>query len=128
MMIKLFEQSWPTKYYLLLVALVFADLVLGFGRAVVLHKFNSTIGLVGIIKHVMILLIPFMLYPFVAAIGYSGVADGIILFLVMSQGGSVLENWVALGLPFKAEWKNFFDDQKLAQKTQYGSTDESNHQ
>lgn len=116
-----FDKGLTSLTYLTLVMLVFADLVLGFGRAIVLRKFNSTIGLAGITKHVMLLIIPMMLYPFVDLMGYSTVADAAIAFLAFSEAGSVLENWIALGLPFKPKWRQFFDEKKLEQKERVGT-------
>lgn len=125
-MARSFDKGWTSNYYMLLVALVFADLILGFGRAIALKKFNSTIGLAGITKHVMVLIVPMLIYPFVDIIGYGSVADGLIAFLALSEAGSVLENWIAMGLPFKEEWRRFFDEKKLEQKERVGTihTDE----
>lgn len=121
-----FDKGWTSHYYMLLTALVFADLFLGFGRAISLKKFNSTICLAGITKHVAVLVVPMLLYPFVDIMGYGSVADGLIAFLALSEGGSVLENWIAMGLPFKEEWRSFFDEKKLEQKERVGTihTDE----
>ncbi len=121
-----FDKGWTSHYYMLLAGLVFADLFLGFSRAISLKKFNSTIGLAGITKHVTVLVVPMLLYPFVDVMGYGSVADGIIAFLALSEGGSVLENWIAMGLPFKEEWRRFFDEKKLEQKERVGTvhTDE----
>ncbi|KRN77622.1 hypothetical protein IV67_GL001466 [Weissella minor] len=54
-------------------------------------------------------------------------ADGLIAFLALSEAGSVLENWIAMGLPFKEEWRRFFDEKKLEQKERVGTvhTDEA---
>lgn len=53
--------------------------------------------------------------------GYSTVADAAIAFLALSEGGSVLENWIALGMPFRPEWRQFFDEKKLEQKERVGT-------
>lgn len=116
-----FNRGWTSLTYLTLVVLVFANLILWFKRAIALKKFNSTIGLAGITKHVMVLIIPMMLYPFVDWMGYSTVADAAIAFLALSEGGSVLENWIALGMPFRPEWRQFFDEKKLEQKERVGT-------
>lgn len=116
-----FQNGASSYIFMALVALVFADLALGVGRSISQHKFNSTIALSGVTKHALILIVPLMLYPFADVLGYTSIGDTILSFLVLSQAGSVLENWISLGLPFRPEWRKFFDDKKIEQKERTGS-------
>lgn len=121
-----FQNGISSYIFMTLVALVFADLALGVGRAIAQHKFNSTIGIVGVVNHALMLIIPIMLYPFADVLGYASIGDGFLTFLVVTQAGSVLENWIAAGLPFRPEWRKLFDNKKIEQKERIGSVHTDN--
>jgi toxin secretion/phage lysis holin len=115
------EHGITSYMYILLIALTFSDIALGTARAFVRKKINSSIAKSGILKNALLLIIPAILYPFADMIGYRTMGDAFIGFLALSQGYSVVENWVGLGLPFNENWESFFDDKKMEQKHRIGT-------
>lgn len=115
------DKGLSSVMFQLLIGVVVLDIVLGIARAISLKKVNSTIAVNGLAKHAMIVIIPMFLYPYIDLMGYGYFGDTVIAFLVLSQGQSLLENWIAMGLPFNPEWRQFFDEKKIEQKMRPGS-------
>ncbi|MHA7612284.1 phage holin family protein [Weissella viridescens] len=115
--------TWITSYsYIALFTLTIVDILLGTAKAFSQKKINSTIAKEGMTKNLMILVVPALLLPLADLMGYADPALTLLTFLVLAQGYSVLENWIALGLPFKESWRNYFDDEKIKQKENPGTT------
>lgn len=111
-----------TSYmFLLYFAVVVFDCILGSYRAWKLHKVNSTLAKAGMIEHALLIFVPMVFYPFADVLGFTYVADTILTGLIVVEGYSVVENWIACGFPFNQEWLKFFDDKKLEQKMRVGT-------
>lgn len=121
MYINSIDKGFGSIMFQLLIGTVVLDFLLGTVRGISLKKINSTISVNGLAKHAMIVIVPMFLYPYIDLMGYGYFGDAIIGFLVLSQGQSLLENWIAIGLPFKPEWRQFFDEKKIEQKERRGT-------
>lgn len=110
------DKGFGSIMFQILIFATFADMFLGAARGFALRKWNSTISIKGIAKHTAIVVVPMFVYPFVDMMGFGYVGDAGITFLAFAQASSVMENWIALGLPFKDSWKKYFDNKKIEQK------------
>lgn len=97
------------------VAIIYTSLVdifLGIIKAVVSKSLNSTISAYGLLKHCLLILIPPLTIPIFFALEYGdywGVFETLVLF---TQALSLVENWIALGLPFPEVIAKYLDNAK----------------
>ena len=83
----------------ILIWAVFFDIVTGTARAFILKKGDSTIGLKGLIKHALVLLLIFFVNVYLPIFNYGYAARGFNVFFIVQYLVSISENWGALGLP-----------------------------
>lgn len=88
-----------SPYIHILVVLIFMDIVIGTAKAFILKKGDSSVGLKGLIKHSLVLLLLFFVNVYLPIFNYRYVARGLDIFFITQYLISVCENWGALGLP-----------------------------
>jgi len=101
----------------LFIFIVLADLFTGLAKSLVpdaKRHANSTKGLNGVVRHVLIVALVLMFYPFMEALGFSTIADMFGWYFVAQYGISILENLEVLGIPFPPFIKDRFE--KMAQR------------
>lgn len=88
---------------------VVLDIFTGLLRSWKEHKVNSSVGLWGVIKHALVLLLVITFYPFLLYVKFNGIAYSIVLFFIASYAISVIENLDALGVAFPKWIKKRFE-------------------
>ncbi|WP_444752428.1 phage holin family protein [Pediococcus pentosaceus] len=71
-------------------------------------KLNSTKGLLGLIKHAVVIFLILTIYPFMNAVGFESPADALLIFYIATYGISVIENLGQMGVPFPEFIKKYF--------------------
>lgn len=98
-----FVHHWT---FALLVFVVFVDIMLGLLKAWATDTFKSSIARKGIVSHGTLLFIVLAVYPWVSELGFSLLADAVLLFLCLSYIASIVGNLEKLGVPIPAYIKN----------------------
>lgn len=92
------------KLIVTFLVLVLLDIATGFGKSFLAtetsSKTQSTKGLNGLIKHGMVILIIFVLYPLLAALGYRAYGDITVIFYILNYAISILENFGQAGIKY----------------------------
>lgn len=83
----------------ILTMLIALDIVSGVAKGFYTKTANSTRGLVGIVKHLLVLLLVYTVYPYLILLGAKGIAVMFVLFFIASYGISIIENYGQIGLP-----------------------------
>lgn len=99
---------------------VLADMFLGFFKAFFPNakkKVDSTTGLQGAIKHLAIMILILFSYPLIDAVGFTSIANAVLVFYIGQYGVSIMENLAVMGIPFpdfiKGKFKKMaIDDEK----------------
>lgn len=97
------------------VAIIYASLVdifLGIIKAVVSKSLNSTISAYGLLKHMLLILIPPLTIPIFFALEYGDYWSVFETLVLFTQTLSLAENWIALGLPFPEVMAKYLDNEK----------------
>ncbi|MCW6653646.1 phage holin family protein [Aerococcaceae bacterium NML210727] len=102
----------------ILTILIALDIVSGFAKGFYNKNANSTKGLKGIVKHLLILILVYTVYPYLILLGARGIAFAFSVFFIASYGISVIENYGQLGLPMPSFAKAYFE--KLRQTADSG--------
>ena len=82
---------------------VLADMFLGFFKAFfpkAKKKVDSTTGLQGAIKHLAIMILILFSYPLIDAVGFTSIANTVLVFYIGQYGISIMENLEVMGVPF----------------------------
>lgn len=98
-----FVHHWT---FALLVFVVIVDIVLGLLKGWATNTFKSSIARKGIVSHGTLIFIVVAVYPWVSELGFSLLADAVMLFFIVSYIASVIGNLETLGVPIPTYIKN----------------------
>lgn len=86
-------------YIQILVWLVIADIATGVCKGLAGKQANSTKGLMGVVKHLLVVALVLIAYPYLKIMNFEGVATAFVLSYIAVYGISVIENLGQLGIP-----------------------------
>lgn len=98
-----FVHHWT---FALLVFVVIVDIILGLLKGWATNTFKSSIARKGIVSHGTLIFIVVAVYPWISELGFSLLADAVMLFFIVSYIASVIGNLETLGVPIPAYIKN----------------------
>ena len=91
----------------------FFAITMGLIKAGVGKRFNSTISSAGILKHVAMVIIPVLTSPLFDLISGGGAYWTAFTYLILvTMILSIVENWIAVGLPFPDSLSKYLDNEK----------------
>ncbi|EAD0080287.1 phage holin family protein [Listeria monocytogenes] len=100
---------------------VLFDIATGMAKGIAGKQGNSTKGLLGIVKHMLITILVLIAYPYMKLLHLDTLAISFISFYILAYGISIMENWGQLGLPLPSfikehleKLKNLSDKGKLS--------------
>lgn len=79
--------------------LVLFDVFTGISKGLLGKQGNSTKGLLGIVKHLLVVLLVVVAYPYLHIMDLTMMANAFVIFYIAVYGISVTENLGQLGLP-----------------------------
>lgn len=82
-----------------LIGLILIDIFTGFIKSFKKDSTSSTTALLGILKHMLVVSLIFLISIYFPLLEYGWVAEGFIIYTISSYGISIAENWALLGLP-----------------------------
>lgn len=100
------------KYFHILLAVIVLDILAGTIRAILQKRLNSSIGTVGLLKHMLIIVTLSVIVLFAPAFDLKVVANTIIGFYTFQYALSIVENWEAIGLPVPKWVKSHIKNKK----------------
>ena len=86
------------------------DIILGYAKAFALKVVDSSVGTVGIMKHILMVTVPMLIYPLFVSAHQSGIWTMFVISILVSNAVSAVENWIQMGLPFPAALKDYFSN------------------
>lgn len=100
---------------------VVIDLFTGFAKSFskdATHKADSSIGIFGAVKHLVIVVLILSIYPLIDALGFGSFGTIIVLFYIFQYALSILENLGIMGIPVPTFIKDKL--QKLSRESDSG--------
>ena len=96
--------------FILYIATLFVDILTGNIVAMIQRKWNSSTGINGSLRHlalgsVMLILLPMITYT----TNISGIANGVMVYVIAQYTISILENLSALGLDIYEPFAKYFE-------------------
>lgn len=89
-----------------LLIVIMLDIITGNVKAWIKKENDSTVGLFGAIKHLIVAVTVVTVYPYLKLFGLEIYADGFVVSIIAAYVTSFLENWVEIGLPMNAHIKD----------------------
>lgn len=108
-----FTDLFNNQYLRLLVVVIVLDILAGTVRAIIQKVLNSSIGTVGLLKHMLVLISISILTIFAPLFELGVIANTFIAFYIFQYGLSIVENWEAIGLPVPQWVKERMNNKKL---------------
>lgn len=94
-----FEHLDKNALLFTLAVLILADIVTGVAKSYVTSTTDSTVGKKGLVIHLTVILLVWLLYPWSIAIGYKWVGDAVLWAWIFMYATSITENVGQMGLP-----------------------------
>ncbi|MBC1921985.1 phage holin family protein [Listeria grayi] len=91
---------------------VLFDIFTGIAKGLAGKKSNSTKGLLGIVKHMLVTILVLIAYPYMKLLGLNEFAVSFVVFYIVVYAISITENWGQLGLPLPNFVKSRLDKLK----------------
>ena len=104
-----FKEITQVPIYHIFIGLVIADIVTGTVKGFVNKQANSTKGLLGILKHLMVVILVLTVTPYLVMLKQVLIADSFIIFFISQYGISFVENWGQIGLPMPSFVRQYFE-------------------
>lgn len=98
-----------TMTFWALISVIILDIATGKAKAMKHRVIDSTIGLNGILKHSVVLLMLVILGVFSRIAGFEQISLTIALFYILEYITSIMENLDALGVPLPEQVKIYFN-------------------
>src|SRR5574344_1517292 len=95
--------------YQILIVIIFFDILTGIGKAIIHKKLNSNIGIKGLIKHIVVILLQTVVGLYCRVLGVPFFSYSLCTFFMGFYGLSLLENANAIGVPFPENFKDLFE-------------------
>ena len=107
------QQAFKSLYHSMLlwglVTLIALDIIMGILKAGVIGKLDSRIGLKGLIKHSIIILLVVLMGVTSRLINIQWVSQSFCMFYILQYIFSLLENLNTIGIPFPTWLENTFN-------------------
>lgn len=98
--------------------LMILDICSGYAKAFKTKRFDSKVGVNGLIRHVLVFSVMIIIGVYARAFEYPGISKAACGFFILNYLLSLTENWEALGLPFPQSLKPFFHQMRLQSERQ----------
>ena len=96
--------------FLLYITTLLIDMLTGNAVAIYQRKWNSKTGINGTIRHLALFLVMGILLPMITfATNISGIANGVMLYVIAQYTISILENLSAMGLDIHVAFAQYFE-------------------
>lgn len=93
-----FKNLVSNVYIQIFVWIVIADIITGICKGIAGKEANSTKGLMGVVKHLLVVALVLITYPYLKIMNFEGVATAFVLSYIAVYGISVIENLGQLGV------------------------------
>lgn len=95
--------------YQILIVIIFFDILTGIGKAIIHKKINSDIGIKGLIKHIIVILLQTAVGLYCRVLGVTFFSYALCTFFIGFYGLSLLENANSIGVPLPENLKEIFE-------------------
>lgn len=108
-----------SPYIHIFVFLMFLDIITGYIKAFKLNRFDSKVGTMGFLRHIVVFLTIIFIGMYSRALGVRPFGIAWCLFFISTYAYSVLENWEVLGWGFPKWLKQYVNQMKKANDSEF---------
>ncbi|MGX7107928.1 phage holin family protein [Facklamia miroungae] len=108
-LINLYKTINQNPYIIIFVWLVVFDFITGYAKGFLSGIANSTKGLQGLVKHLLVVMLVISVCPLLEVLGFESISTSFIVFYIVTYGISVVENIGQSGIPLPIFVTKYFD-------------------
>lgn len=108
MLISAYSRIVKINLYHFFTILVLVDIVSGYAKAIIKRDLDSKVGATGIAKHSAVVLLIFLVCPYLWLLGFGWLGKFLIYSMSATYGVSIVENYSQMGMPLPAVIGQFF--------------------
>ncbi|WHA10617.1 phage holin family protein [Enterococcus montenegrensis] len=121
-----FKNLISNGYMQLFLWMVLGDIATGICKGFFIKDSNSTKGLLGIVKHMLVVCLVIVAYPYLKIMGLENIATAFVFFYIAVYGISIVENLGQLGVPIPKWVKERLTKLKDTSDSESNKEDEKN--
>ncbi|MGX7107926.1 phage holin family protein [Facklamia miroungae] len=91
-LINIYETINQNPYIVVFVWLVVLDFITGYAKSFIINVANSTKGLRGLVKHLLVVILVISVCPLLTLLGFESISLSFIVFYIGTYGISIVEN------------------------------------
>lgn len=95
-LIEAYSRIGHVSHYHIFIIAVSLDIISGYIKAICTQDLDSKVGLKGILKHLSVIGLVFLVCPYLWLLGYGGIAVFLIYSITVTYGISIIENYDAI--------------------------------
>lgn len=105
-------ETFGSPLFKILIVLIVLDIISGLIRATINKELDSSIGLEGLLKHMLVIITIGIVIMFTPALGLGILGDTFVVFYIIQYAISMVESFERLGLPVPKGLKKFLKDKQ----------------
>lgn len=105
-------ETFGNPLFKILIVLIVLDIISGLIRATINKELDSSIGLEGLLKHMLVIITIGIVIMFTPALGLGILGDTFVVFYIIQYAISMVESFERLGLPVPKGLKKFLKDKQ----------------
>ena len=83
-LVEAYSRIVKVSYYQIFAMVVFLDLLTGWGKAFITHTADSRVGSRGLLRHLMVVSLVFLVCPYLWLLGMASFARAILAFFILT--------------------------------------------
>lgn len=95
-LIEAYSRIGHVSHYHIFIIAVSLDIISGYIKAICRKDLDSKVGLKGILKHLSVVGLVFLVCPYMWLLGYGGIAIFLLYSITLTYGISIVENYDAI--------------------------------
>lgn len=112
----------------ILIVVSILDIILGYAKAFTLKIVDSSVGTTGILKHILMVSVPLLIYPLFFLGNALAAWNAFVVSIIASNAVSAMENWVQMDLPFPDGFKQYLRNNKKKLQQSLESQEKKNNE
>lgn len=124
-LIEEFRKLLSNAYIHIFAWVVLFDILTGITKSWYGKTSNSTKGLLGVVKHILVVCLVLIAYPYMTILGYEMVAVAFVTSFIVTYVISIAENWGQLGWPMPKYIRDHLEKlkerERVVNRSDYGN-------
>lgn len=119
----LIDDKWMWAFTIVMIFDLVTGMIKPYLATTTHKKTNSSIGIPGLIKHMLIYLLVVIVYPYMYTVGAGTMATAFLIAFIYQYAVSIVENWTEMGLWLPKPIMDFLENKLAKDQQDYDPSD-----